>query len=256
MTEEPGPRQRAAETKRTRTRELIIMSTLDLYGELDRGDFTRDQLAEAAGVGTATIHNHFRTKYEVLKASYEELISPITEPIRATHEAGTYNPPDAVAELTRYIYEVTKISHEHRALTVAMVRAYFEMAPEYRQELYDPWDKELHLRLGGRIAVGMMPIVEREPFSSGSALRFAGQYHSGVRLKTTLYHANALLLSLYHSPSPQAPLVWSEEETETAHRLIPRGVVHDVLSELLPAILPGFEPDGLNDKINKVIGAE
>jgi hypothetical protein len=44
VDEEMGPRQKAAETKRRRTRELIIMSTLDLYGQQQQGDYTRDEI--------------------------------------------------------------------------------------------------------------------------------------------------------------------------------------------------------------------
>ncbi|MFC8008916.1 TetR/AcrR family transcriptional regulator [Streptomyces cinereoruber] len=189
--QEMGPRQRAAETKRRRTRELIIMSTLDLYDQQQEGDYTRDQIAEAAGVGVATLHNHFPSKYEVLRAAHERLLSPIVDPIVDAHIQGIYSPPDAIDELIRFFFSVALVSHEHRALTVAMVRAYFEVEPSSYALLIDEPSGRYAL-LGGQISKGIGCILRHEPFQ---------------RYKSTdvLTYARSLLLDLYHSPSDLAP---------------------------------------------------
>lgn len=134
--EELGPRQRAAETKRRRTREAIVSGTVDLYGEQQRGDYTLDQIGEAAGVSAATIANHYRSKYEVLRVAYIRLLSPLVDPIVEGRKQGIYNPPDAVDELIRFVYSVAKLSHEHRALTVAMVRSYCDSLGNTQQYLW------------------------------------------------------------------------------------------------------------------------
>lgn len=197
------PQQRAAETKRKRTRDWIITSTLDLYGDQEQGDFTREQIAEAAGVGLTTLSNHFRLKWEVLNAAHERLLAPIIQPIVRGHEDGTYHPADGVRELMRYIYSIAKLCHEHRALTVAMIRAYFETPPENREELYSR--NLLHRHpdrlLAGHIAEGLYPIIRQPPFDDGEVIskhvfndRYLGQ------ASTLNYHATALLMELYHRP--------------------------------------------------------
>jgi len=229
--EETGPRQRAAETKRRRTRESIVMATLDLYGELDRGDFTRDQVAEAADVGTATVHSHFNTKFEMLRAAHERLLAPIIEPIRTGQENGTYKPDDGRDELLRYLYAVAKLSQEHRALTVAMIRAYYETGPEFRHELYNMGEAvELHHHrldkmLSGHIVEGMYPIFHTPPFRPVPTTEFWGnesRHRSYLENSTVLRFANTLLNELYHRPAKDAPLA------------ITRDVGRDLLAVALP----------------------
>lgn len=99
------------------------------------------------------------------------------------------------------------------------------------------------------------PIVKRRPFDSRNRLEFLGDYSSGVQfdLDTLIYHSDALLLALYHSPGVSVATWWSRDETEALWRDVPRTVIHTVLSQLLPGILPGFEPASLADKITGVI---
>jgi AcrR family transcriptional regulator len=190
MAEGMTPQQRAAETKRRRTREWIIQSTIDLYGGQASGDYTREQIAEAAGVGLTTLSNHFRLKYEILKAAHDRVIAPITEPIREGDANGTYNPQDGIDELIRYVYSVTKMCHEHNALTIAMVRAYFEPT-EYS-----------HLNLADTIAHSMRLILKTPPFS----INMFNRSPHGVRVGSVdpVYHSRALLLELYHDHSDGA----------------------------------------------------
>ncbi|MET9222827.1 TetR/AcrR family transcriptional regulator [Streptomyces sp. NPDC003300] len=214
--EELGPRQRAAETKRRRTREAIVNGTLDLYGEQERGDYTLEQIAEAAGVSAATISNHYPTKYDVLHIAYQRLLSPVIDPITTAFIEHTYDPPDRVAELVRYVHAVAKVSHHHRALTMAMVRAFFETTPE-RSERFNITDEP-----AGWIMTGLLAILDGEPFLSGSGRFVRGAFDTGIPAQTALYHANAFLLSLHHSAWPSTPI----------------DVTYDVCSELLCATSP------------------
>ncbi|HEV2639400.1 MAG TPA: TetR/AcrR family transcriptional regulator [Actinocrinis sp.] len=228
---EMTPQQRTAETKRKRTREWIITSTLDLYGELDKGDFTRDQIAEAAGVGSTTLSNHFTLKFEVLRAAHERLLAPIIEPITSGQENGTYKPDDGRDELIRYLYAVAKLSQKHRALTVAMIRAYYETGPEFRHELYDMGKAvELHHHrldkmLSGHIVEGLYPVFHTPPFRPASPTELFGHTprpRSYLENSTVLRFMNTLLNELYHRPAKEAPLA------------ITRDVGRDLLAVALP----------------------
>ncbi|MEZ0111684.1 AcrR family transcriptional regulator [Catenulispora sp. EB89] len=251
--EEISPRQRAAETKRRRTREAIIMATLDLYDGLDHGDFTRDQVAEAADVGTATVHNHFNTKFEMLRAAHERLLAPIIQPIVRGHEDGTYHPTDGVHELIRYVYSIAKMSHEYRALTVAMIRAYFETPPENREELSTSdgiYQRRRDRLLAGHITDGLHPITMQPPFvpPESEGVAFAFTFLSDKHLLgpgTLNYHATALLMELYHQPlSPGS----SDEQTD--ERLT--GITSTVCGELLPVLLPGEARKSMLEQVREI----
>jgi AcrR family transcriptional regulator len=198
VDEELGPRQRAAETKRRRTREAIVNGTLDLYADQQMGDYTLEQIAEAAGISAATVANHFETKYGVLRTAYGRLLSPVVDPIVKGTIAGIYNPPDAVDELIRYFYTVASVSQKHRALTVAMIRAYSEVeldrvllsikAPDYMRSL-----------LGGPIAPGIGCILQLSSFHP------RGNPDS---------YARSLLHDLYHESSDYAAKAVSRDLSE------------------------------------------
>ena len=199
MTEEELTRhQRAAETKRRRTREAVIQGALDLYGQAQDGDFTRDEIAEASGVGSATLHKNFGSKYDVLKAAYERLLSPLVGAIVEAQDAGISNPQDGMDELIRYVYTATRISYEHRALTTAMVRAYFELPPAQMAELFD--GKQLPIKrqpVGAYLAVGRSRIFQLEPFKVGSV----DFNHAAVAVPLSYTLSDTILMDLYYNPS-------------------------------------------------------
>lgn len=175
--------------------------TIDLYGEQQQGDYSLDRIAEEAGVSAATIANHFGSKYEVLKAAYERLLSPLVDTIVEASKAGVYQPDDGVQELVRYVYTATLISQKHRALTTAMIKAYFELPPGRFIDfgVADYQDKEQREPLSAYLAEGMqhvfqVPPLAPVPFGPGGNLR----YFSFVNA------CDALLLSLYRSPQDMA----------------------------------------------------
>lgn len=141
--------------------------TIDLYGEQQQGDFTLDQIAEEAGVSAATIANHYGSKYEVLKAAYERLLSPLVDTIVEADRAGVYQPKDAIQELVRYVYGVASISQEHRSLTTGMVKAYFEIGPSERDFSFEEGaDRVLVNRppLGEYVGNGLAAIFRLDTF--------------------------------------------------------------------------------------------
>ncbi|WP_405970883.1 TetR/AcrR family transcriptional regulator [Streptomyces sp. NBC_00988] len=225
--EELNRHQRAAETKRRRTREAIISGALDLYGELERGDFTRDEIAEASGVGTATLHKNFGSKYEVLRLAYERLLSPLVDPIVKGREQGIYNPPDAVDELIRYIYTVARVSQKRRALTVSMIRSYFEAELTFET-------------LGSPIAPAIECILQFNPFYL--------QVDDGLR------YARTLLLDLQHERRDNVAMCVSRTLCQQVVRVNADGFnwsASDAWYERLERIEAAVDTSGIVDECGK-----
>ncbi|WP_159766060.1 TetR/AcrR family transcriptional regulator [Streptomyces sp. HM190] len=226
--EESGPRQRAAETKRRRTRESIVNGTIDLFKDQEHGDYTLGQIAEEAGVGTATIVNNFGTKYEVLRTAHDRLLAPIIEPITAGAENGTYKPKDGVDELIRYIYAIAKMCQQHQALTVAMIRAYFEQTSDGT------------LDLGSFITKGLHPILMAPPFIPGEGVDAAIHIFSQAGTRRGAfnhrYHTWALMMTLYHGTANDEP----------------SRVAEFACSQMLAAALPEVDPRDLSARLPRI----
>ncbi|MEV6831185.1 TetR/AcrR family transcriptional regulator [Amycolatopsis sp. NPDC051102] len=73
-----GYRQRAARTKRIRTRERLITAATQLVVErrTEGGNFL-EAVARVSGVSVPTISNHFPSKNDLLWAVYDRLLQPI-----------------------------------------------------------------------------------------------------------------------------------------------------------------------------------
>ncbi len=227
-------RQRAAETKRRRTRQMIVLATLDLYGDADEADYTREQIAEAADVSVATLYNHFAYKYDILQAAHERLLAPVTQPIIRGQEDGTYNPSDPVEDLIRYTYAAAKMSNSCRALTIALVDS------RYAVPTRDRYFNRGYRDVGSHIAEGMGVITfNRAPFYRAEGNGFRDGYLHAVSSTTTAYHARALLEELRDFQYP--------DKGDTAER-----AAKTVLAELLPATLVGSEAHFIEDAISRI----
>jgi tetracycline repressor-like protein len=75
-TEELDPRQRAALTKRIRTRKALLDSAVQVIAE---GTTSRlmEETATRAGIGLATVYKHFATKDDLIRAVYTRLLEPM-----------------------------------------------------------------------------------------------------------------------------------------------------------------------------------
>jgi AcrR family transcriptional regulator len=239
VDEEMGPRQRGAETKRRRTRELIIVSTLELYDGKAEGDHTRDEIAAAAGVGVATVHNNFGSKYEVLRAAYDRLLSPLIDTILEAQKQRVYNPSDGIDELFRYVYTVAKVSHENRALTVSMIRSYFDLSdddqPYIPASINKLTDEEarhfLNVVIGGKIVEGLYAVIESRSFP--------GYYLGDVRrtyLNSTLTLfpiVDALLMKLFHRKDGDVPV---EVTRDICTAILAVALPEDDWSDVMPRV--------------------
>lgn len=122
-----GPRQRAAETKKRRTRERLVSATIDLYSSENIPTLpTLEEVAEEAGVSLPTLYNHFEIRYELHLAALEQLFGPVTQPILTATQAGVYEPPDMRAEMISYVCRIAILAKQYRYLVAAYIQSYFE----------------------------------------------------------------------------------------------------------------------------------
>lgn len=125
-----GPRQRAAETKKRRTRERLINAIIDLYDpdQEDEADQPRtlEEVAEEAGVSLPTLYNHFDNRFALCHAAVTQLFDPLVRPIKMAIRANAYNPVDFRAEIVSYVARSASLLFAHRQLLAAYIQAYFE----------------------------------------------------------------------------------------------------------------------------------
>lgn len=117
-TEGIGYRQKAAATKRKRTIRAIIEAARALFDEKGWHDVTRDEIAQAAGVGVATIHNNFGSKQAVALAAYASLLAPVVEAAEsAAPEKGSN------LAIGNFISELAEVAAQHPVLATALIEA-------------------------------------------------------------------------------------------------------------------------------------
>jgi AcrR family transcriptional regulator len=118
VSEKPVDRhQRAAETKRRRTRLWILDAARTLFNERGYHAVTRDDIAAEAGVGPATIHKHFATKQCLAVAAYAP---PILQLMQST-ETSVANGAQLDWVITEFIRELALELHDHPTMAYALL---------------------------------------------------------------------------------------------------------------------------------------
>lgn len=111
-------RQRAAQTKRDRTRRAILDAARRLFVENGWLPTTVDGIATEAGVGTATVYNHFPSKNVIAGHAFRPLIEDLLVDTRWADDA--VSPSLA---LTALIDDLTSRVRSQTALTIALLEA-------------------------------------------------------------------------------------------------------------------------------------
>lgn len=194
--EELGARQRAAETKRLRTREALITAAVDLVTR-DGRSYRIQDITEAAGVSPATFYNHFNSKTQLIKAAYERLMAPVTEPTIDAGWAGTYTPSNRDAELVRYIEEVAARASNHRALTQELVRTWTDDQLSKQDDLIAP-------RLVDALMAIVRPPANPQHFGVRPRARRPSDTEGKIIRATCAYHLHMLLVRACQSDRPSA----------------------------------------------------
>jgi AcrR family transcriptional regulator len=138
-------RQRAAETKRTRSHERLIAAATDLFGAHGWYGTRVEDVAARAGVSVATTYNHFPNKYHLLAEAYAPLLNPVIAGVQA--DLATTMPTSEA--LQRSVHALCRTTRQYRAMTVAVISALPEIYarqglptapddPRFRVELERP----------------------------------------------------------------------------------------------------------------------
>ncbi|MDC2958145.1 helix-turn-helix domain containing protein [Streptomyces gilvifuscus] len=115
-TEEFGPRQRAAATKRKRTIARTVSAAALLFDAHGWYGVTLDDIAREAGVSVAAFNRYFATKQAVALAAYAPMLLPVVEQAEA-------NSRTASATLRAFIYELAEVAVQCPVLTISLLPA-------------------------------------------------------------------------------------------------------------------------------------
>ncbi|MHB8497730.1 MAG: TetR/AcrR family transcriptional regulator [Acidimicrobiales bacterium] len=111
-------RARSAATRRRRSQSKIIDAARALFEARGYDDTTIDAIAERAGVGPATIYEHYGTKDALTAAVFASELGDLDGPAAA--DAAVLDVREAVY---RHLLRVAKAVHQHRALARALLSA-------------------------------------------------------------------------------------------------------------------------------------
>ena len=111
-------RSRAAETKRRRSRAAILQAATRLFEEQGWLPTTVEAIARDAGVGTATVYNHFSNKNLIAGFAFLPVVEDLLEDTRWSDDA--VPPGDALHE---FIEEFATRARTRAPLTIALLEA-------------------------------------------------------------------------------------------------------------------------------------
>lgn len=121
MASPSDSRRRSAETKRQRTRGLLLVAAEQHFSNRGWHATRVEDIAKDAGVSAATAFNHF-SKHSLLGQAYAPLFAPLVVAAR-TDIASETDPFDA---LNRHVRELSTLGRFHETLTAALLAAVLE----------------------------------------------------------------------------------------------------------------------------------
>jgi len=181
MADSKDYRQRAAETKRDRTRKALLMAARQLLEEVSWDDIRFDDIAERARVSPATAYQYFKNKRAIVGPALE----PFFIDMRTRLESDMEQMP-ALQALEKLVHNLSSFTRKKQTLTANLLAATREQA----------------IRGEGRL--GEEPdILEFVPFSSLmigclKGAQDAGEICTSLRVdQIGNYHVNALFLRIF-----------------------------------------------------------
>lgn len=106
-----------------RNRERIVAAAAELVGR-DGAQASLEEVAQRAGVGSATLHRHFPSRQALLEAVFRAGVAQLCE--RAASQPGE----DPSAELAAWLEEMTVYAATHRGLATALLAGPDGLSPE------------------------------------------------------------------------------------------------------------------------------
>ena len=155
MDERPAdPRTRAARTKRIRTRAALIAAADSAFSRRGWAATRIEDIADAAGVSSATAYNHFPTKHALLGAVYEPHARGLIRQAERDIAAGR----PVVEALVDQVNALARLSWYHRGLTASFTAAVLDYTIR-TGKAPDP-DDEADPRILAPINVALLQLVQ------------------------------------------------------------------------------------------------
>jgi AcrR family transcriptional regulator len=111
MTEKDVPQQRAAATKKARTRAKLLAAALVLFDERGWRGTTVEGIAKAAGVSLPTLYNHFQTKEELALEVFRPMLAGLAETAMRDVSASR----DPLESVVRHVRDLAQLLRQHPA---------------------------------------------------------------------------------------------------------------------------------------------
>ncbi|MEV6831184.1 helix-turn-helix domain-containing protein [Amycolatopsis sp. NPDC051102] len=218
--EHQGFRQRAAETKRARTRLALVTAARELFEERGWRDTRLEDVAKQAGVSVPTLRNHFKSKYALVMRAYGQVVASLIEKT----EGRVY---DLDLDASQIISEMLKMfvstAVKKRQLTMAVAAALLE-EPLISSEEFEDIEA---VKDGGLPAIAaifgeLIEIGKREGAFNPelNADRVSAYHISGILLMTamnydiTVEEAERLVLSQVMPALKAAPVSRADPDDE------------------------------------------
>lgn len=126
------PRARAAQTKRVRTRGLLLDAAETTFSSKGWARSRIEDVAATAGVSAATAYNHFPSKHSLIGHVYAPLIKPLLRQAELDVEAGR----PVVEALDDQVRALVRTSARYRVLTAT----FFAAVQDYTIRVEGPAD--------------------------------------------------------------------------------------------------------------------
>lgn len=207
-TRSEGPRDRAARTKRDRTRAALLHAAQTAFGLHGWAGTRMEHVARSAGVSTASAYNHFPTKHVLIGHVYRPLVTAL----QAEAEQDVARARPVVAALEDQVRALVRLTSQHRIVSGAFLAA----CQEYAARVHAPArpDDELDPR-----AIAPMPEAVRLLVAHGQA---TGELHA----YPCAHDISSMITTLLLVRAVEAP----QEPPEATARLL--------LTMLFGALLP------------------
>lgn len=208
-------RQRAAETKRRRTRTALLRAASTLFSERGWRDTRLEDVAAAAHVSVATLYNHFGSRQELIGHAYAPLLDPL---LKSAHHAVGDDSSDMLTEIERCVRQLAELARGHRNLTIALLAAVEEQT----------------IKGGGRTPPAADDVRTLVPVPTPLWLLIMAAHRRGVislgdDLDKAELETEAAEIATYHTNGLLVRVLTRDESAEDTARL--------VLGQLLPALL-------------------
>jgi AcrR family transcriptional regulator len=225
----PDARQRAAETKRRRTRGALLVAAAELFAQRGWHGTRIEDIAKVAGVSAATAYNHFKNKQALMGHVYAPLAKDLIK--AAERDVARMHPP--LLAVRRHVHDLADLARRHRDLTVSLVAAIQEQTMRTGAAAQNPDDVRV-----------LVPLADPLITLIGYGQRDGVFKTEPPATESGTYHTSALLYRVLSRPH------------ETPHE-----TASVVLSQLLPALTADSEgptewspDDDLSHVLKRLVG--